>query len=58
MGFLTGSEEGRGPLYDLTGVPFEGVKNPVTDPVQGNKVQVTGGGNPPAAVPVSLTRDR
>ena len=24
LGFLTGSEEGRGPLFDITGVPFEG----------------------------------
>jgi hypothetical protein len=56
LGFLTGSEEGRGPLYDITGVSFEGRKNPFVDPVQGNKVQVTGAGNPPVAVPVSLTR--
>jgi neutral ceramidase len=36
---LTGSEEGRGPLYDLTHVPFEGDTSPVNDPVQGDKIQ-------------------
>ncbi len=56
LGFLTGSEEGRGPLYDITKVSFEGRKNPLVDPVQGDKIAVTGAGNPPAAVPVSLTR--
>uniref|UniRef100_UPI002A7546EE neutral/alkaline non-lysosomal ceramidase N-terminal domain-containing protein n=1 Tax=Patulibacter defluvii TaxID=3095358 RepID=UPI002A7546EE len=38
--FLTGSEEGRGPLYDALGVPFEGVRAPSFDGVQGNKVGV------------------
>jgi neutral ceramidase len=56
IGFLTGSEEGRGPLYDLTHVSFEGRKNPLVDPVQGDKIAVAGAGNPAPAVPVSLTR--
>ncbi|MCW3040332.1 MAG: hypothetical protein JWM31_2237, partial [Solirubrobacterales bacterium] len=55
LGFLTGSEEGRGPLYDLTHVSFEGRTSPVPDPVQGDKVQIPVG-SPPAAVPVSLVR--
>jgi hypothetical protein len=53
--FLTGSEEGRGPLYDITGVPFEGLTNPITDPVQGNKIAVPIPG-PPPAVPISVWR--
>jgi neutral ceramidase len=55
MGFLTGSEEGRGPLYDVTHVPFEGVTNPVPDPVQGDKVIVPAG-NPPPAAPIAVIR--
>ncbi|WP_354699276.1 Neutral ceramidase [Paraconexibacter sp. AEG42_29] len=54
-GFLTGSEEGRGPLFDLTGISLEGRKNLTSDPVQGNKVQIPVGA-PPAAVPLSVTR--
>ena len=53
--FLTGSEEGRGPLFDITGISFEGVTSPLTDPVQGNKV-VLPVGSPPPAVPFSVTR--
>jgi hypothetical protein len=55
LAFLTGSEEGRGPLYDQTGVPFEGVKNPIEDPVQGNKVVVPAGSFPPS-VPLAIVR--
>jgi hypothetical protein len=55
IGFLTGSEEGRGPLYDLTRVSFEGRRNPFVDPVQGNKV-VAVGANAAPAVPLSITR--
>jgi neutral ceramidase len=35
--FLTGSEEERGPLYDVTKVPLEGRRNPVTNERQGDK---------------------
>ncbi len=49
-GFLTGSEEGRGPLFDITHVPFEGKTSPIDDPVQGNKVQVDVANPPPATV--------
>ena len=56
---FTGSEEGRGGLYDLTHIPFEGVSNPVgdLDPAQGHKIVVTRGlpGTPPA-VPLSVAR--
>ncbi|MDX8153911.1 neutral/alkaline non-lysosomal ceramidase N-terminal domain-containing protein, partial [Patulibacter brassicae] len=38
--FLTGSEEGRGPLNEMLGVVFEGLRIPALDPVQGGKVQV------------------
>ncbi|HXA43763.1 MAG TPA: neutral/alkaline non-lysosomal ceramidase N-terminal domain-containing protein [Candidatus Solibacter sp.] len=46
LSLFTGSEEGRGPLYDITGqvngTNFEGVKAPVDNPVdgQGDKVEV------------------
>jgi neutral ceramidase len=56
MGFLTGSEEGRGPLYDVTGVSFEGMTNPFEDPVQGDKYVIPGAGNPPPAVPIAVVR--
>ncbi len=54
-GFLTGSEEGRGPLFEITGVPLEGQRALVDDPVQGRKVQVPVASPPPATV-VSLYR--
>ncbi len=55
--FLTGSEEGRGPLFDLTGVSLEGASVPFDDPVQGTKLAVPGiGTNGPPAVPVGVYR--
>ncbi len=54
--FLTGSEEGRGPLYDITQVPFEGMRNPVNDPQQGDKIQVPLEGEFSPAVPVTVLR--
>ena len=36
--FLTGSEEERGPLFDLTGVPFEGRRSEVDRGAQGHKL--------------------
>jgi neutral ceramidase len=56
IGFLTGSEEGRGPLYDITGVPFEGRTSPSSTPQQGNKIAAQGVGNPPPAVPITVWR--
>ncbi|CAB4925414.1 unannotated protein [freshwater metagenome] len=38
--FLTGSEEGRGPLFDILGKDIEGLRLPALDPVQGGKVVV------------------
>ena len=40
--FLTGSEEGRGPLFDVTGVPFEGRRSRVGSETQGHKIGVDG----------------
>ena len=56
MGFLTGSEEERGPLYDITHVSFEGRTSPYDDPVQGDKYVIPGAGNPPPAVPIAVVR--
>jgi neutral ceramidase len=56
MGFLTGSEEGRGPLYDVDHVSFEGRTSPFDDPVQGDKFVIPGAGNPPPAVPIAVVR--
>ncbi|MCW2709799.1 MAG: hypothetical protein JWM22_3641 [Frankiales bacterium] len=60
---FTGSEEGRGPLYDITKVPFEGVSSPTTDPLdpaQGDKVVVPTGmfspGSTPPAVPLTVAQ--
>ncbi|MDX6200047.1 MAG: neutral ceramidase [Actinomycetota bacterium] len=61
---FTGSEEGRGPLYDITQQPFEGRSSPVDyplDPAQGHKIvvtnaQLTGGNSTPKAVPLTVAR--
>jgi neutral ceramidase len=60
---FTGSEEGRGPLYDLTHTPFEGDSSPVTDPAdpaQGDKIPVPtgalGSGSTPTAVPLTVAQ--
>jgi hypothetical protein len=60
---FTGSEEGRGPLYDVTKVPFEGKASPVVyalDPAQGHKIVVPTGlvspGSTPPAVPITVAR--
>jgi neutral ceramidase len=48
--FFTGSDEGRGPLYDLDHTSMEGTTSPVDDPIQGDKVYIQGvGPNQPAA---------
>jgi neutral ceramidase len=52
--FLTGSEENRGPLYDETGIPFEGYRLPTDSGPQGSKVQAIGDtGQFPTAVPLT-----
>ena len=60
---FTGSEEGRGPLYDLTHVPFEGDASPTDDPLdpaQGDKIVVPTGlvssGSTPSAVPLTVAQ--
>jgi neutral ceramidase len=48
--FFTGSDEGRGPLYDIDQESMEGTTAPTDDPVQGDKVYINGiGPNQPAA---------
>jgi hypothetical protein len=58
--FLTGSEEGRGPLYDETGVPFEGRRTEGSGfESQGHKVGVPGATSTetvPQAVPLMTVR--
>ncbi|MEA2348022.1 MAG: neutral ceramidase [Thermoleophilaceae bacterium] len=53
--FLTGSDEGRGPLYDYAGLILEGVNTGANDPLQGDKVIIPVG-DPPPAVPLSVVR--
>ena len=53
--FLTGSEEGRGPLYEATGLQLEGTRVPATDDVQGDKLVVPIG-EWSAASPMVLAR--
>lgn len=52
---LTGSEEGRGPLFDITREPFEGRTGLDTGDPQGNKI-VTLTVDIPQAVPLSTIR--
>ena len=58
--FLTGSEEGRGPLFDITGEPLEGRRSPVDDPFgsQGHKIGApfTSREDYPTAVPLFVVR--
>ncbi|HEX8105553.1 MAG TPA: neutral/alkaline non-lysosomal ceramidase N-terminal domain-containing protein, partial [Solirubrobacteraceae bacterium] len=53
--FFTGSEEGRGPLYDVTRTPFEGRRSEQDDPEQGHKLMFPAG-DFPAAVPLTVVR--
>jgi neutral ceramidase len=66
---FTGSEEGRGPLFDLTRTTFEGdhlpvgaganlplPQNPAVDPAQGDKIVVPVGADVPKAVPLMALR--
>jgi hypothetical protein len=56
--FLTGSEEGRGPLFDLTLEPLEGYRSPVGFESQGHKigVPIAGPESYPRAVPLFVVR--
>lgn len=62
MPFLTGSEENRGPLFDLTGVPFEGHRSPTESGFksQGHKIPVPGASTStyPNAAPLFSIRVR
>ena len=53
---FTGSDEARGPLFDVTGVPFEGITGPDTGGPHGNKVSVPLPLNAPDAVPLAAIR--
>jgi hypothetical protein len=53
---LTGSEEGRGPLYDLTHVPFEGKTAPADVGAQGDKLNGHVPTDVPKAVPLAALR--
>jgi hypothetical protein len=56
--FLTGSEEGRGPLCDLTGVQFEGRRSTLSlSESQGKKLGLSGvGAGVPSKVPLVAVR--
>jgi neutral ceramidase len=59
--FFTGSEEERGPLYEVTGQHYEDTRDPADSEDQGHKVGVTGaGGSIPNVVPLIqvLVRDK
>jgi neutral ceramidase len=55
--FLTGSEEERGPLHDVTGQPLEGRRNPLPVPGQGHKQGIPlSADSVPKAVPLMAVR--
>lgn len=55
--FLTGSEEGRGPLFDATGQVLEDRRSPVSVGPHGDKLSVPGlGGGVPNGVPLLAIR--
>ncbi|HEU4977375.1 MAG TPA: neutral/alkaline non-lysosomal ceramidase N-terminal domain-containing protein, partial [Solirubrobacteraceae bacterium] len=53
---FTGSEEGRGPLFDLTRIPFEGDHLPVGMGPQGDKIVAPISLDVPKAVPLMAVR--
>lgn len=54
---MTGSEEGRGPLHDLTGAVFEGLRSPFDGEVHGHRILVAPQGDKiPKAVPLLAVR--
>jgi neutral ceramidase len=56
MAEFTGSEEGRGPLFDITRIPFEGDHLPVGAGPQGDKAQAPIPLDVPKAVPMMALR--
>ena len=54
---VTGSEEGRGPAFEISGEQYEGRTSPVDDPEQGHKVVTTSqAGQVPQAAPLLALR--
>jgi neutral ceramidase len=53
---FTGSEEGRGPLFDVTRVPFEGDHLPAGSGTQGDKIEAPIDLDVPTAVPLMALR--
>jgi neutral ceramidase len=53
---FTGSEEGRGPLFDITRVPFEGDHLPAGSGTQGDKIAAPIPLDVPTAVPLMALR--
>jgi neutral ceramidase len=55
---ITGSEEGRGPLYDITHEHFEGRTSPIDAGAQGHKIQILPdfSAGTPKAVPLLAVR--
>ena len=56
LGQFTGSDEARGPLYDVTRVSFEGRTAPDTGSPQGTKIVVDAPTSLPGAVPLLALR--
>ena len=54
--FLTGSEENRGPLFDITKRQLEGSRGPVGFESQGHKIGIPVGDGVPNAVPLLAVR--
>jgi neutral ceramidase len=54
--FLTGSEEERGPLFDVTGQPLEGVRSPLDLGPHGHKLFPPGASGVPRVVPLLAVR--
>jgi neutral ceramidase len=53
---FTGSEEGRGPLFDITHQPLEGINSPVSNGAQGQKLAAPIPVDAPTAVPLMAVR--
>ena len=54
--FLTGSEEERGPLFDMTGEHYEDTRAPADRGPHGHKLSVQGVGDVPNVVPLLAVR--
>jgi hypothetical protein len=54
--FLTGSEEERGPLFDITGQHYEGTRAPLATGPHGHKIYPPGASSVPRSVPLLAVR--